>query len=195
MKSLRFLCLGVLLIGLAAVVRADGLPVDPVIDVSDPTCPEGGCVSVGPGLTFSFSSDSAGGGITDFQNNSGQNWSSLLIETGSSPFNVPANTVTCTTNAFLMCQVFDLAGGTTAIYLSGVASEIVTGIGNAAVFAIELNTIKGIDGGSWGFPRTFDGLANAPTPAPEPATLTLLVVGIGALAAKRRLRRQHSLPS
>jgi PEP-CTERM motif len=191
MKSARFLCLAVLVIGFAAVGRADGLPVDPVLDVSDPTCSEG-CTSVGPDLTFHFFSDGAGGGINFFQNNSGQSWSSLLIETGSSPFNVPANTVTCTTNAFLMCQVFDLAGGVTAMYLSGVASEVITGIGNGVFFTIELNDIKGIDGGSWGNFRRFDATANAASPVPEPATLTLLGIGIGALAAKRRFRGERN---
>jgi hypothetical protein len=187
MTSARFVFLAALLLGSAAFAHADGVPVDPVIDVSDPlTCGEG-CTSVGQDLSFIFFSDGAGGGINLFQNNSGMSWFNLLVETGSSPFNVPASTVTCTSNAFQTCQVSDLAGGITAMFLSGL-SETFTGIPNGAFFTIELNDIKGIDGGSWGPFREFDAKANTTNPVPEPATLTLLGVGLGALVAKRAKR-------
>lgn len=186
--------MAILLMGFAALAHADSIPADPKMIVSDPTCGEG-CTSVG--TTFSFTSDANGGGFLTFQNNSEIDWSSLLIETGSAPFNVPANSVTCQTNAFLSCQVSDLAGGITAMYFSGVnslASEIGPfGILSGDVFTIELNDISGIDGGGWGSFRTFDASANVPAPVPEPATLTLMAAGLGALLAKRRFRsRQQS---
>ncbi len=205
MKSARIAFMVLLLLGSAAITRiarADGAPpVDPDIDVSDPTCGEFSCPGVG--LTFSFSSNAAGGGSTTLQNASGQSWFSLLIETGSNPFNVPANTVVCTTNAFLNCQVFNLGGGITAIFLSGVSTVTDTlltesftagGIANGANFTINLND-TGLTTGSWGANREFDATANASSPVPEPATLTLLGIGLGALLAKRKfpgLRLSHN---
>lgn len=181
-----------LLFGLATVVRADGVP-DPKMDVSDPTCLEGSCTSLNS-TVFSFTSNGNGGGFLTFQNNSKFDWTSLLIETGSDPFNVPANTVTCTTNAFKSCQVSDLAGGVTAMYFSGVnsvSSELGPfGILIGTVFTINLNdTGTATDGsGGWGAFRNFDAAANVPVPTPEPATMTLLGVGIVALVARRRFR-------
>src|SRR5579863_2206032 len=98
----RFVLLAILLMGSSAILRADGLPPDPKMIVSDPICGEG-CVGVGS--TFSFTSDANGGGFFTFQNDSETDWSSLLIETGSDPFHVPADSVTCQTNAFQSCQV------------------------------------------------------------------------------------------
>jgi hypothetical protein len=187
MKYRYFFFLAFLLLGSAALAYADGAPVDPRMIVSDPVCGEG-CVAV-EGTTFSFESDVNGGGFLTFQNVSGIDWFSLLIETGSVPFHVPANTVTCETNAFQHCQVSDLSGGITAMYLSGVTTDGPFGIRNGDVFTIELNDVVGVDGGGWGSFRNFDASANVSSPVPEPATLTLLGVGLGALLAKRRFPR------
>ena len=191
MKCRYFFFLAFLLMASAALVYADGAPVDPRMIVSDPVCGEG-CIHL-EGTTFSFQSDNNGGGFLTFENDSDIDWFSLLIETGSDPFNVPANTVTCETNAFQSCQVFDLEGGITAMYFSGTNPDGPFGIQSGAVFTIELNDVPGIDGGGWGSFRNFDASANvsSPVPTPEPATLTLLGVGLGALLTKRGIQRQR----
>jgi hypothetical protein len=199
LKPSRFVFLAILLMGSASLAHADGVPVDPQMDVSDPTCGET-CTPI-EGTTFTFTSNNNGGGFFTFQNASGVDWTSLLVETGSFPFNVPANSVTCTTNAFLSCQVFDLAGGVTAMYFSGVnsiESELgAVGILNTFVFTVNLNDL--VDGvpntspsgsGGWGAARDFSATANATSPVPEPGTLTLMGIGLGALLARKKF---HSL--
>jgi hypothetical protein len=201
MNRTRFFVLVLLLMGSSALAYADGVPVDPRMDVSDPSCGDiSSCTSV-EGTVFSFTSNNNGGGFFKFQNESGTDWTSLLVETGSSPFNVPANSVTCTTNAFLSCQVFDLAGGVTAMYFSGVNSDSEIGpfgILNTAIFTVNLNDlVNGVPtgnpngSGGWGSARDFTATANAPSPVPEPATLTLMGIGIAALLAKNKLRSQR----
>jgi hypothetical protein len=204
LKHLGF-CLFILLVS-ATVAHANGMPVDPQMIVSDPFCTgtEGPCTPV-LGTTFSFSSNANGGGFLRFQNLSTVDWSSLLIETGSTPSNIPANTITCITNAFMSCNVFDLAGGITAIYLSGVnpvsSNTPPFGILNNFVFTINLNdNVRGLPNtnpagaGGWGAFRVFDASANVPSPVPEPATLTLLGVGLVALLLKKKSRQrgQHA---
>lgn len=199
MGRVRFSFLAVLCflwMGSTTLVRADGVPVDPVMGVTDPTCTE-----CGVGLTFSFFSNATGGGFTDFQNVSGQNWTSLLIDVttnGGTLPSVPASSITCITNTFATCQSFDLAGGVTAIYLTGVFVPP-DDIPNLGFFTINLNDLingvqpRAVNGtGGWGAFREFDATANAPSPVPEPATITLLGVGLGALLTKRRLRHKDN---
>jgi PEP-CTERM motif len=201
MKCTRFVFLLLLLMGSSVLAYADGVPVDPRMDVSDPDCPATCPIPI-EGTSFAFTSNNTGGGFFTFQNVSGTDWTSLLVETGSIPFNVPANTVTCTTNAFLSCQVFDLAGGVTAMYFSGVNSDSELGpfgILNNFVFTVNLNDLLASGApntdpngsGGWGSGRDFTATANAPTPVPEPATLTLMGIGIAALLAKNKLRSQR----
>ena len=202
MGKARFLFLGVLclvLMGSSALVRADGIPVDPVMGVRDPVCVDGECPTVF-GTTFSFSSDANGGGINQFRNEN-TDWTSLLIDVttnGGELPSVPSDTITCLTNAFATCQKSDLANGDTAIFLSGMPDDIPVG----AVATFNLNDLVNgsqpgtVDGtGGWGSGREFDVTANAPSPVPEPATITLLGVGLGALLAKRKLRRQANSPA
>jgi hypothetical protein len=183
----------VLLLG--SFAKADGVPVDPVMGVSDPVCGDG-CPIV-EGTTFSFFSNATGGGTDQFQNESGLDWTSLLIDVThfGTLSSVPANTITCITNAFATCQSFDLANGDTAIYLTGTVVPDDIPNGNVAIFNLN-NLVNGVQPfdvngtGGWGSGREFDVTANAPSPAPEPGTITLLGVGIGALLTKRKLRRQ-----
>jgi PEP-CTERM motif len=201
MKCTRFVFLLLLLMGSSVLAYADGVPVDPRMDVSDPSCGEISPCTPIEGTSFPFTSNNNGGGFFTFQNVSGTDWTSLLVETGSIPFNVPADTVTCVTNAFLSCQVFDLAGGVTAMYFSGVNSDSdfgPFGILNNSVFTVNLNDL--VDGvpntdpkgsGGWGLGRDFTATANAPSPVPEPATLTLLGIGIAALLSKNKLHSQR----
>ena len=205
MGKARFFFLGVLclvLMGSSARVRADGIPVDPVMGVSDPICGEG-CPTV-EGTTFSFFSNANGGGVNQFQNESSADWTTLLIDVTTNGGELPsvaANTITCITNAFASCQSFDLANGDTAIFLSGMLTlgdDIP--IGNIATFNLN-DLVDGVQPfdvngtGGWGSGREFDVTANAPSPVPEPATITLLGVGLGALLAKRKLRRQANFPA
>ena len=186
----------VLLLG--SFAKADGVPVDPVMGVSDPICGDGGCPIV-EGTTFSFFSNQFSGGTNQFQNGSTVVWTTLLIDVttnGGTLPSVAADTITCRTNAFATCQSFDLANGDTAIYLSGMVTfGDAIPIGNVAT--LNLNDLESgvqpfnVNGtGGWGSLRQFDVTANAPSPVPEPATITLLGVGVGALLTKRKLRNK-----
>jgi hypothetical protein len=202
MKCTRLFFVLLLIMGSSALAYADGVPVDPRMDVSDPNCGDISSCTPVEGTSFSFTSNNNGGGFFKFQNESGTNWTSLLVETGSNPFNVPANSVTCTTNAFLTCQVFDLASGVTAMYFSGVSSDSEFGpfgILNAAIFTVNLNDlvndVPNTDpngSGGWGSGRDFTATANASSPVPEPATLTLMGIGFGALLTKNKLRSRRA---
>src|SRR5258708_36081517 len=82
----RFVFLAALLMGSAVFANADGVPVDPVIDVSDPICPpDTVCPNpVGPNQGFRFTVV-GGGGIFMATNQSASDsnpsrlWSSLLF--------------------------------------------------------------------------------------------------------------------
>src|SRR6202035_1446572 len=104
----RFVVLLSFLPASATLARADGIPTDPDIDVSDPPCVSDCPASVG--RTFTWGADASGGGIVQFTNTSGQDWKSLLITTNSDPFFVDSSAINCTTNAFLNCLVEDLEG-------------------------------------------------------------------------------------
>ena len=186
----RFVVLLSFLLASATLARADGIPTDPDIDVSDPPCMSD-CPPAA-GLTFAFGSNEFGGGIVRFTNTSGQDWTSLLITAGGDPFFVDESAITCTTNAFLNCVVEDLEGGTSGIFLSGVLPRNSEefgdrGIFNGDAFAINLNDI-GSSTGSWGVDRDFSASANVPDPLPEPNTLSLLAAGLGALLGGRKFR-------
>ena len=203
MTSARYVLLAILLMGSAAIAHADGLA-DPRMIVSDPPCFEGPCPNP-VGLTFSFTSNANGGGFFEFTNESDFDWTSLLIETGSDPFTVPPNLISCQTNAFLSCVVSDLGGGVTAMYLSGVTAPgcefgCANGIPDFDIFTINLNgeadspVDESPDGsGGWGSGRNFSASANVPPPVPEPATITLMAAGLGVFFAKKKLgNRRHS---
>jgi hypothetical protein len=190
--------------------HADSIPGDPGIQVDDPTCPESGCQSVTAGSLFSFSSNAAGGGTTDFQLNGTVGFNTLDIETvGTFPM---TSDVVCRSNAFGSCNVTFL-DGVTDIYLSGCIIEGPCGIpADGRVFDIDLDNIvsantagavcdnsTGIcttpDVGGWGANRSFSAIggqnvADATTPfvsAPEPSSLFLLCTGAAAVALRRRI--------
>jgi hypothetical protein len=203
MKSARFFFLGFLLLVSSALAYADAIPVDPVMDVSDPICFEG-CPPAIEGTTFSFAANAFGGGVIKRTNRSGVDWTSLLIAVttngGTLPPVAPAD-ITCTSNAFINCQKSVAEGGVTNIYLYGVGlvGEVAffPGLVNNDAFTINLNDLvrnalnpDPNGSGGWGGGRIFEATANAANPVPEPATLTLLCAGIGALVVKRRFRRQ-----
>jgi PEP-CTERM motif-containing protein len=201
MKARNLFFAAVALLLSAGFAKADGMPADPRMVVTDPLCIEN-CGTALEGTTFNFSSNANGGGFLTFVNVSGVDWTTLLIETGSDPFNVPAADVTCETNAFLSCVSTDLAGGITAIYLSGLNNDNANGIPDNFQFFIglndDINQVPNQDpngSGGWGANRSFSAAANVPsptTPVPEPATLTLMGAGIATFIAKRRLKRQQA---
>jgi hypothetical protein len=196
MTKVRFVVLLSFLLASATLARADGIPTDPDIDVSDPACITD--CPAGVGLNFIFGANAFGGGIVSLTNASGQDWKSLLITTNSDPFFVNPGSITCITNAFLNCLVEDLQGGMTGMYLSGVlapppGSEEDAddagphGILNGDAFSINLND-NDSSTGSWGADRDFSASANVPNPVPEPNTLSLLAAGLGALVGGRKFR-------
>src|SRR5258708_9832453 len=66
MNLTRLALVVIVLIGSAAVARADGLPVDPKMDVSDPTCTTSSCPNpVGPNQGFQFTVVPNSPGSTD----------------------------------------------------------------------------------------------------------------------------------
>jgi hypothetical protein len=196
MTMVRFVVLLSFLLASATLARADGIPTDPDIDVSDPACISD--CPAGVGLNFIFGADASGGGIVRMTNTSGQNWNSLLVTTNSDPFFVNPSSITCITNAFLNCLVENLQGGMTGMYLSGVlppppgsdedADDAgAHGILNGDAFSINLND-NDSSTGSWGADRDFSASANVPNPVPEPNTLSLLAAGLGALLGGRKFR-------
>jgi len=194
MTTSRFLLVALLLMGAAALAQADGVPTDPRMDVSDPTCGDG--CTILTGTSFMFSSNSNGGGFLTFENDSESNWTSLLIETTG----IAADTVNATSNLFENTPEVYNIGNLLVIYFSGVSGpgceeDCFPGIPNSSdenVFTINLNTNPddtSTNGtGGWGPDLGFSANANVPAPTvPEPATLTLIAVGLGALLAKKSL--------
>jgi hypothetical protein len=212
MKYARFLVLPLLLVGFSALAYADGVPVDPQMDVSDPTCTTTSCPNpVGFGLGFQFTVNAQGGGIFMATNQSATTdssgkWNSLLF-TFMSPL-VSIDSVSCTSglggNAPFgsPCTKTQEQNGTIDLLYSVACTgdtEICTsGIPNNDIFTINLNAI--IPGDIWPAGLTFNAYPNAnknvsgfvilTETVPEPGTITLLGAGLVALVAKRRFRRQ-----
>lgn len=217
MTSHRFVLLAVLLMGSAAFAHADGVPVDPQMDVSDPQCPSStgsGCpTNVTEGQGFRFTVGPSGGGIFMGTNEDSQ-WSSLLFTFASLSAGM---TITCTSGAGggiapfaspctqqgdpFNSNLTDLIYNTTG---SSCDTEFgCPGIAFGEIFTINLND-PGLSTGSWPVGLQFTAYPNENrsltsfatlTSMPEPGTLTLLGIGLGALAAKRRFRNQRGSKS
>jgi PEP-CTERM motif-containing protein len=166
-----------LVLACSAFLFANSVP-DPKVIINDPTC-SGSCTPVGK--NFAFSTPASGSGTVFFQNNSGLSWFSLrLTETG-----VPANAVSCFTNAFLSCALGTLANGKTFMFLSGLDATH-TGIPTGHFFQITFQCQEGCWPGDLGF----NGTANLRTAAvPEPATLGLVLMGLGGIARRKWMQR------
>jgi PEP-CTERM motif len=219
MKVTRFFVLPLLLVGFSALAYADGVPVDPQMDVSDPQCASetgSGCpTNVGPNQGFQLTVNAQGGGIfmgtneSAFGESSGQ-WTSLLFTFN----NAGVGPISCTSGAngnapfgSPCAQSTEDDGTVTDLFYTVACSgdTCTSGIPNNDIFTINLNAI--IPGDIWPAGLTMTAYANqnpgqevtpsggfvtlTAVPTPEPATLTLLGVGIGALAARRRFWRQR----
>jgi hypothetical protein len=213
MKLTRLAIIVIVLIGSAGVARADGLPVDPKMDVSDPTCTTDSCPNpVGPNQGFQFTvvpnspGSTVGGGVFMATNNSGIQWTSLLFT-----FPTADISISCTSGAggnapfqSPCTQSFEADGTITDLFYTNTCFEegpCPSGITPNDIFTISLNDL-GLTTGSWPVGLTFTAYANMTagnetppsggfvtlTAMPEPATLTLLAIGVGALLAKQRFR-------
>jgi hypothetical protein len=214
MTPARFFFLAIFLLGSAALTYADGVPVDPVMDVSDPSCPvETVCPNpIGPNQGFRFTVV-GGGGVFMATNQSASDsnptglWSSLLFTLPRTGLTL--DQITCTSGAGgnapfgSPCAKSLENDGTVIALLYTISCSVepvvcTSGIPNNDIFTINLN-------GPNPWPAvTFTAYPNADrtltdfrilTPVPEPATLTLLAVGMGALVAKRRFRSQRQAGS
>jgi hypothetical protein len=156
------------------------------------------------GTTFSFTSNSSGGGSGedyDFYNDSGEYFSNLSITTTSVfPNGAPIGPIDCDLDGnayFSDCAVITNLNNTATIlfYNTGDPGGVPyceDGDAYYCEFEFSLNNDGSLDNpsgvGGWVPNATFTGAANTP----EPGTVTLFVTFLGILAAKGRFRRRPS---
>lgn len=196
MARLRFVLMGLLLMGSASLIKADGIPIDPLMDVTDPPCFEGCPNPVAPGQAFQFTVGADGGGIFTFTNQSGILWKSLLFVVSGSGIE-DLGLINCTSSgdpspfASPCGKSFDPDGSSIDLFYNACPDGcIFPGIPDNNTITINLNDLTGATGGSWRVGTHMTGFYNGDRTlnVPEPATLTLLGLGIGALFARRKFR-------
>jgi hypothetical protein len=200
MKPSRYVFLAILLMGSATLAHADGVPVDPQMDISDPPCSGDGCPSiVGANQGFQLTTVN-GGGVFEGTNQTGVLWFALDIALLGPT--VAANTITCSAPGLYACTVVqNEIGNATDITFNNDCSGC-AGIPTNETFFVDLNSTNG----NWPISEMFEGRYNntSPTffqtltpvaPLPEPGTITMLGVGLAALMAKRKLRAPSSAVS
>jgi PEP-CTERM motif-containing protein len=208
MRVVKILLLLFFVLSITSLMHASGIT-DPRILVSEPACGEG---DAGAGLTFGFDSNQT---LWNFCNNSGQNWSTLVISFDAT---IDPGTIFCGGEAFGQCQVFAngvlvntfFAGDTGEsffcywcenefdidphfdLYFSGI-TEGNPGIGDSeldpehAHFSVDLSCgdIQGCT--PFGPDIAFTGRGNGTIP--EPATIALFGIGIVPALVRRRRRK------
>jgi hypothetical protein len=171
-KRLAWVLLGAcILFVFAFAAHADSVADDPRIIVRDPACPQYGCTQV-TGTTFEMNVPESGTGALFFTNSSGAAWYNLqLVETG-----VPADLVSCITDAFVNCTV-STVNGITTIFLAGII-DCFTGIPDGANFEIIFGCTNGRCN-PWPSGLAFSAAANVA----EPSAIAMLLLSLGTIVA------------
>jgi hypothetical protein len=171
MMRFRVLILTVFVVTCVVQLQASSEPIDPRLIINGghflgPSACANPFICVG--LDFSFMANSSGGGMFTFTNDSGQNWTSLEIETPAPP---PSYVITCGGTSFAHCEVLFQPESDFAIvdFFGG------GGILNGDMFTIDLGN------SGWTPNGEFHGFANVP----EPGTLALSLIGLAPLLARR----------
>lgn len=192
MRSVRAAMIVALFLLTAGAVMADSVPGnDPAIGV------KGGHHSTPlNSLDFNFTIDVQGGGIFDFVNESGVNWTSLtLLASAPDDSSFSCNPVDFG-HLFENCSTQvtgELGNGQEAvtIFFSGTTPGCVflncfPGIAQGFHFFFNLNDDFNCNencSGGWTSDFTVHGMANN---VPEPASIFLVLTGLGGIVARRR---------
>jgi hypothetical protein len=178
MTALRFRIALLLLMAALCVPLAQADPItgnDPRIIINDPPS----CITITSitSTTFTFSADSTGQGFLCFLNESGVGWFNISIDVPLPPSTTFPDDFHCESDTFATCM-FTLNGGILNIFFTdGLLPD------DGRFFTIDLTSPDSVSG--WGPNASFTAVANVP----EPGTISLFAFGLGALAARKRIRR------
>ena len=175
------------------------------IETSDPDCP---VTKIGPGQTINFTVE-GGGGIFCFENDTGSDWTNLLVAIDTT---IPADQIDCVTSDFKACQLYtsDQPDAVYAFFYGTCISSPgkkcipsdILGVPNGGEITFNLNCDSGCGVGSPYYPPDWSpgtggtGYYDVPTgpggdpvyfpPVPEPVSATLLASGLGAIYLRRK---------
>jgi hypothetical protein len=191
MKISQICALALLLVVGSAMAFANGIN-DPQIIIHGANgnaasafthCPPAGCTKVG--LNFSFGVPSSGSGSLFFTNNSGVNWTSLMLIEPKQKNQVPAIDISCGSSLFSSCRTETLKNGSVEILLAG--AKCGQGIKNGQSFSIQFACVGS---SCWPGGLNFNAHANVSS-VPEPGTVAFMVTGLGAIIARRKRWRNR----
>jgi hypothetical protein len=156
----------ILLFTVLVTFCATKLQARPQVIIHDPRAP-----ATSVGLSFTFMSDSSGGGVLSFTNASGVDWFDLFVFV---PAPQSMDAIACGGDSFALCVVLPGQFG----YFATVGFEGGPGITNGQVFFADLGP------SGWTPDAQFLAIANY---VPEPGTIVLLMGGIVSILVRRRL--------